>query len=230
MPNAAPNTYWFDKWMKEGGSVTLDLLNHHLQQTVEDDAILVPYFNKELNIFISGCFLVQVIGSRKVKRECSWFSRQMLEVITAMWRSQALLVLCIWESCVWCWCKLSYLVYFCAHIKTATSRCALVGMVAVAAGTELSKHFLSITPFPIHNSLMKCGHWLTTEDPDSLNIVCKVMSSQWQNWRWARGGGCLEPLLWSTRPGKSPLPILLLVIYAGLSHPVAGPVSSESPG
>ena len=57
--------------MKEGGSVTLDLLNHHLQQTVEDDAILVPYFNKELNIFISGCFLVQVIGSRKVKRECS---------------------------------------------------------------------------------------------------------------------------------------------------------------
>ena len=60
-----------------------------------DGSVLVPYFNKELNIFISGCFLVQVIGSRKVKRECSRFSRQPLEVITAMWRSQALLVLCI---------------------------------------------------------------------------------------------------------------------------------------
>ena len=59
------------------------------------DQVLVPYFNKELNIFISRCFLVQVIGSRKAKRECSQFSRQPLEAITAMGRSQALLVLCI---------------------------------------------------------------------------------------------------------------------------------------
>ena len=42
------------------------------------------------------------------------------------------------------------------------------------AGTELSKHFLSIAPFLPHTSLMKCGHRLTTEDPDSLNILRKV--------------------------------------------------------
>ena len=38
-----------------------------------DGSVLVPYFNKELNIFISGCFLVQVIGSRKMKPNF-WFS------------------------------------------------------------------------------------------------------------------------------------------------------------
>lgn len=42
------------------------------------------------------------------------------------------------------------------------------------AGTELSKHFLSIAPFLPDNNLMKCGRRLTTEDPDSLNISCKV--------------------------------------------------------
>ena len=47
--------------------------------------------HKKLNILISECFLVQVIGGRKAKRECSQFSRQLLEVITAMWRSQVLL-------------------------------------------------------------------------------------------------------------------------------------------
>ena len=81
------------------------------------------------------------------------------------------------------------------HGKEIPQPCALVGMVVMAAGTELSKHFLSITPFLLHNSLMKCGHWLTIEDPDSLNIVCKVTSSQWQSWQWACGGGCPEPLL-----------------------------------
>ena len=81
------------------------------------------------------------------------------------------------------------------HGKEIPQPCALVGMVAMASGTELSKHFLSIAPFLLHNSLMKCGHWLTTEDPDSLNIVCQVMSSQWQSWRWACGGACPEPLL-----------------------------------
>ena len=66
------------------------------------------------------------------------------------------------------------------HGKEIPQPYTLVGMVAVAAGTEPSKHFLSLSPFPIHNSLMKRGHWLTTEDPDCLNIICKVMSSQWQ--------------------------------------------------
>ena len=87
--------------------------------------------------------------------------------------------------------------------KEIPQLCALVGMVAVAAGTELNKHFLSIAPFPIHISLMKCGHWLTTEDPDSLNIICKVMSSQWRNWLWAQGGGCPEPLLYPELPPAS---------------------------
>ena len=35
--------------------------------STDEGRFLVPYFNKELNIFVSGCFLDQVIGNRKVE-------------------------------------------------------------------------------------------------------------------------------------------------------------------
>lgn len=50
--------------------------------------------------------------------------------------------------------------------------CAPVGrqLQRCDGGTELSKHFLSITP----PRLMKCGCQLTSEDPESLSVLCKT--------------------------------------------------------